>query len=107
LTALAVALALLAPSLHVRPAVAAPGARVVVSGNAGGCPRGDTVTVISRAFAGPGFAGIGGGGGPVRADGTFSVRLRIARGAANGRYVVTARCGGGNLGVRAFVRVRA
>ena len=93
-------------SLHVTPAIVRRGGHVTVYGYADGCPRGDTVTVLSRAFAGPGFAGIGGAGGPVRAGGAFSVRVTIARGAAPGRYVVTARCGGGTLAVSAHVVVR-
>ena len=104
--ALLVALVFGAPSLQVRPAVASAGARVVVSGTAPGSPRGDVVTIISRAFPGPGFAGIGGVGTRVRAGGVFSVGVRVARGVARGRYAITARCGGGNLGVAAYLRVR-
>ena len=93
-------------SLRVRPTIVAPGALVRVSGNADGCPRGDVVMALSRAFAGPGFAGLGGISARVRARGAFSGTGRVRRYAAPGRYRVTARCGGGNLGVSAFLRVR-
>ena len=101
-----VALALAAhPALHVTPTTVRPGATVRVTGNADGCPRGDTVTVISRAFRGHGFAGIGAVFTRVGAGGSFAapahVRIRIRP----GRYAITARCGGGNLGVSARLRV--
>lgn len=96
----------LAQSINVQPATATRGARVVVTGRAAGCPRGDAVTVLSRAFAGPGFAGVGGAAGPVRAGGAFRIVARVARRAKPGRYAVTARCGGGTLAVRASLRVR-
>lgn len=89
-----------------RPTVARPGARVWLTGNADGCPRGDTVLILSRAFAGHGFAGVGEIDGRVRSGGAFAASGRIRRNAAAGRYGITARCGGGNLGVLAYVRVR-
>jgi len=93
-------------SLRVRPTVVPPGALVRVSGNADGCPRGDTVLALSRAFAGRPFAGVGTITARVRAGGAFSGLGRVRRNARAGRYGVTARCGGGNLGVLAHVRVR-
>jgi hypothetical protein len=39
------------PSLLVRPTTVHAGQRILVSGNAGGCPSGDRVTLISRAFS--------------------------------------------------------
>ena len=77
-----------------------------MSGNAAGCPRGDVVTVISRAFRGPDFAGLGTISARVRAGGAFSGSGRVRRLARAGRYAVTARCGGGNLGVLVYLRVR-
>jgi hypothetical protein len=41
----------------------------------------------------------------VRSGGAFSTRTTIPRHRKVKRYVVTARCGGGNLGVLAHVRV--
>jgi hypothetical protein len=93
-------------SLHVRPAIVSPGGVVTVYGNADGCPRGDQVVVLSRPFAGTPFAGIGTIRARVRAGGAFSAMGRIRRLARPGRYVVTARCGGGNLGVLVHIRVR-
>jgi hypothetical protein len=92
-------------SLHVRPSVVAPGARVRVFGNAGSCARGNTVFVLSRVFAGRSFAGLGAITARVRLHGVFSATGRLRRNARPGRYTVTARCGGGNLGVSARLRV--
>jgi hypothetical protein len=93
-------------TLRVRPTTVSPGAQVRVSGNAAGCPLGDTVMVLSRAFAGKGFAGFGSIPARVRAGGAFAATGRVRRYARAGRYAVTARCGGGNLGVTAYLRVR-
>ena len=93
-------------TLRVRPATVSPGAQVRVSGNAAGCPRGDTVMVLSRAFAGATFAGVGMIPARVREGGAFAATGRVRRRARDGRYVVTARCGGGNLGVTAYLRVQ-
>ena len=93
------------PALHVTPAAVAPGGTVRVTGNADGCPRGDVVTVISRAFRGHAFAGVGAVFTRVGAGGAFAARARIRTRIRAGRYIVTARCGGGNLGVAARLRV--
>jgi hypothetical protein len=93
-------------SLHVRPTIVSPGGVVTVYGNADGCPVGDTVTALSRPFAGRPFAGVGTVSARVRSGGAFSGRGRIRRYARAGLYGVTARCGGGNLGVLAHIRVR-
>jgi len=94
------------PSLHVSPSVVPAGVRVTVTGNADGCPRGDSVTIISRAFPGHAFAGIGAITARVRAGGAFRAYGRVRTNARRGRYGITARCGGGNLGVIAYLRVR-
>jgi hypothetical protein len=91
--------------IAVFPAVASPGAAIRVVGNAGSCPRGDTVAAISAAFPGHAF-GKGALSGRVRAGGAFTIRGHVRARARPGRYVVTARCGGGNLGVAAYLRVR-
>ncbi|HET7572904.1 MAG TPA: hypothetical protein VFJ77_09600 [Gaiellaceae bacterium] len=93
------------PQLAVTPSTAAPGALVRIHGNAGACPAGDTVTAISSAFPGHAY-GKGALTGRVRAHGAFSFTGHLRKGAKPGRYAVTARCGGGNLGVVAHVRVR-
>jgi hypothetical protein len=93
------------PSLHVYPRVAAPGASVRVSGNADGCPHGDVVLILSRAWPGHGFAGIGTVRARVGRHGAFATLARVRRSARPGRYGITARCGGGNLGVIVYLRV--
>ena len=88
------------------PSVVAPGHVVTVSGSAGGCPVGDTVTLISRAFTHThDFAGVPAVLTKVRYGGTFHVATRIPSTKKPGRYGITARCGGGNLGVLAHLRV--
>jgi hypothetical protein len=88
----------------VRPGTAAPGARIHVTGNAGTCSAGSAVIVLSRAFPGHAY-GEGALTGRVHSNHTFSIRGRVAGKVAPGRYVVTVRCGGGNLGVSAHFRV--
>lgn len=95
-----------AVSLVVTPATVHPGAVVRVHGNAGDCPAGDRVTIISRAFAHThDFAGVPAVFARVGAGGAFSVRTRIPRTRAKGRYVVTGRCGGGTFGIAAHLTV--
>ena len=96
----------MAKGTGLKPSVVARGGLVHVSGNADGCPVGDTVLVLSRAFRGPEFAGVHYIGARVRAGGAFAATGRIRRRARPGRYGATARCGGGNLGVLARFRVR-
>jgi hypothetical protein len=58
------------------------------------------VFVISRAFPRVHvFAGVPAVWAKVRAGGHFRATTRIPVGRRLGRYGVTARCGGGNLGV--------
>ena len=95
-----------APSLHVRPTTAARGTTVRFFGSVGtGCPRGDAVTLISKVFPNHAFGGAGAIYTPVRAGGAFSRRYVVPRRTARGLYRISARCGGGNLGVTARLRV--
>ena len=95
-------------SLTVRPSVVRRGHDVLVRGNAGGCPRGDAVTILSRAFVHThDFAGVPAVYARQGPGGRFSVTTRIPASRRVGRYSVTARCGGGNLGVLAHLTVRA
>jgi len=97
-----------ATSLTVAPSPVHRGHRVIVRGNADGCPIGDAVTIISRAFAHThDFAGVPAVFARVRRGGKFEIRPRIPSSKAIGRYGVSARCGGGNLGVSAAIRVVA
>jgi hypothetical protein len=90
--------------LYLRPGVVAPGGRVRVFGNAGRCPRGDTALLLSRAFAGRSFAGVGAITARVRAHGAFSAVGHLRGNAKRGRYAVGARCGG-NLVATTWLRV--
>ena len=93
------------PSMHVQPSPVAPGGKVHVYGNAGACPPGSQLTAISSAFPGHAFAQ-GSLTGTVRSDHTYSIRGHVRARAHAGTYGVSARCGGGNLGVSGHVRVR-
>jgi hypothetical protein len=98
-----------ATSLTVAPASVHRGQRVIIRGSVGnGCEVGDAVTIISRALAHThDFAGQPAVFALVRHGGAFGIRPRIPSTKAVGSYVVTARCGGGNLGVTATIHVIA
>ena len=102
--------ALAATSSHfvkVSPASAAQGKTVTVSGSVDhGCQigqKGDTATIISKAFKGATkheFAGV-----PAvlaslanSKNGTFSLKVTLASNVKPGKYSVGGRCGGGNFG---------
>ena len=89
-------------ALTVSPTAVHRGALVVIRGDAGDCPVGDTVTVLSRAFRRTHqFAGVPAVLAKVRTHGLFRASTRIPLRRRAGRYFLTARCGGGNLGVAA------
>jgi hypothetical protein len=93
-------------ALTVSPTTVRAGHIVIVRGNADGCAVGNTVFVLSRAFKHThDFAGVPAVLALVRTGGRFGVRTTIPRARRPGRYVLTARCGGGNLGVSAHLRV--
>jgi len=94
-------------ALTVTPRTVRRGGTVLVRGVAGGCTSGDQVTIISQAFpAANSFAGVPAIFAEVGSAGRFSAKTTVPRTRLRGRYVVSARCGGGNLGVTADVRVR-
>jgi hypothetical protein len=100
--------ALASPALHVKPKKVHAGQKVRVFGNAAGCPAGDKVTLISHAFPKTHkFAGVPAVLTPVKAGGSFSRRVRIPSSKKPKRYTITARCGGGNLGITRKLRVLA
>lgn len=107
LTASAAATA--APTIRVSPDRAYRGEVVRVFGNVdGGCAPGSQVTLLSRAFRRTNeFAGVPAIFARVRSNGSFSKRTRIPRRRRLGRYRISGRCGGGNLGVRARLRILA
>jgi hypothetical protein len=93
--------------LSISPSVVHRGNPVLIRGSAGSCPVGDTVFLISSAFARVHeFAGVPAVLAKVQTGGRFRVTTRIPPHHRVGRYVVTARCGGGNLGVAVRLIVR-
>jgi hypothetical protein len=93
--------------LTISPASVARGGVVHIRGNVDGCSTGNTVFVISRAFVHTHeFAGVSAVLARVRAGGAFRATTVIPRARRPGRYNVTARCGGGNLGVLVHLTVR-
>jgi len=93
--------------LTLTPAIVHRGGTVHIKGNADGCTVGNTVFVLSRAFVHTHeFAGVSAVLAKVRAGGAFRATTVIPRTRRPGRYNVTARCGGGNLGVLVHLTVR-
>ena len=93
-------------SLALTPTTVRRGQTVLVHGVAGDCTAGDAVTIISHAFpAAHSFAGVPALYAQVGSAGRFSTRTRIPGSRAPATYIVTARCGGGNLGVSAHLKV--
>jgi hypothetical protein len=96
-----------APTLHVNPNAVSAGGSVQVTGS---CEPNTTGFAISPAFvhdASHDFAGVGAAPFSTNATGAFSVTAQVASSTAPGRYSVTARCGGGNLGISATLTVAA
>jgi hypothetical protein len=111
LVALAVfAPAALAASSHfvkVAPGSVAQGKTVTVSGSVGnGCQtnhQGDAATIISKAFKGAtkkNFAGVPSVSASLAKskNGSFSIKVKLAKNVKTGKYSVSGRCGGGNFG---------
>lgn len=89
------------------PSIVHRGGTVRIHGNVDGCPRGDAVFVLSRAFVHTHeFAGVSAVYAKVGAGGVFRATTVIPRTRRPGRYTVTARCGGGNLGIAVHLTVR-
>ncbi|HEY5099453.1 MAG TPA: hypothetical protein VII54_05315 [Gaiellaceae bacterium] len=91
--------------LVVSPATVAPGAAVRVIARSSPCHVGGSAVAISAAFPGRAF-GAGTLSGRVGRGGAFSIHGHVRSGVHPGRYTVGVRCGGGNLGVTAYLRVR-
>ena len=90
------------PRISVHPASIARGGTVTVSGT--GCRAGDVVYLISPPFIGHAFVSHS-VATRAHSNGSFSRSVRIRTSIRAGRYLITARCGGGNLGVSARLRV--
>src|SRR4051812_36979281 len=96
-----------APSLTLTPSSVRHGNAVAIKGSADGCTVGAMVFVLSRAFVHThDFAGVPAVLAKVKYGGSFATTTRIPRSKRPGRYTVTARCGGGNLGVLKHLTVR-
>jgi hypothetical protein len=94
------------PTIAVTPRIVDRGHVVRVHGIVPGCPLGDQVTLISKAFVHRHeFAGVPAVFARVESNGGYSVLTRIPSTRKPGRYTITGRCGGGNLGVAASLRV--
>jgi hypothetical protein len=94
-----------ATSLTVSPTTTAPGTTVHVSGS---CEANTSGFAISHAFlhnASHDFAGVGAVPFSTTANGTFSVDATVPATIKPGSYAITARCGGGNLGITATLTV--
>ena len=109
---LAAAGTLAAPAFAAHPTIAANpnpvhrGQLIRVHGVVPGCPRGESVTLLSRAFSHKHeFAGVRAVSARVGRNHRYSVRTRIPAGRNPGRYRISGRCGGGNLGVSTRLRV--
>jgi len=105
---LASTLSAAAPSLSVSPASVRAGGTVRLSGSADGCTAGSNAFLLSRAFVRRHeFAGVPAVLARVHPGGGFKVWTTIPRSRRPGRYVITGRCGGGNLGFAVSLRVRS
>ena len=94
------------PTIKVSPGAVQAGEIVRVYGVVPGCGAGSEVTLISPAFSHQhDFAGLPAISASVGAHSAYSVRTRIPAARAAGTYHITGRCGGGNLGVSASLRV--
>jgi hypothetical protein len=107
LTSTGVALAA-GPTINTDPTRVTQGGVVRVFGVVPQCARGNTVTLLSRAFSHRHeFAGVPAISAVVGRHHRYSKRTTIPAQRRPGRYRITGRCGGGNLGVIAHLRVTA
>ena len=96
------------PTINTDPKPVTQGGVVRVFGVVPQCARGNTVTLLSRAFSHRHeFAGVPAISAVVRRHHRYSKRTTIPAQRRPGRYRITGRCGGGNLGVIAHLRVTA
>jgi hypothetical protein len=98
-------------TLQVSPRSVIAGNTVTVSGwlpPAPGSECATGVTLLSHAFVHThDFADVPAVAAAVKPDGSFTATTRIPRSKAAGTYVITGRCGGGNIGASAALVVRA
>lgn len=94
-------------SIKVVPPSVRAGKVVTVFGSAGaGCANGKRVTLLSKAFPKKHeFAGVPAIYARTGKGGAFSVKATIPKSRTAAKYTITGRCGGGNLGVSASLKV--
>ncbi len=81
-------------SIHVSPARIRPGERLHIYGNAGTCPVGSTLTLLSKAFPDTHtYRGVGAIYTTVQAEGLFSTFVTVPSSLPGGSYPVSGRCG--------------
>jgi hypothetical protein len=96
------------PTIRTRPSRVSAGGRIRVFGLAGGCRQGNQVTLMSEAFPDDNeFAGVPAIFATVDAHDSYSVSTPVPATTPPGRYVISARCGGGNFGVQGAITVNA
>jgi len=96
------------PSIKVSPTSVAAGHKVKVFGVVPGCVPGGQVVLLSKAFPSTNeFAGLPAVYAIVAAHSAYSVTVKIPAGKKAGKYTITGRCGGGNLGKVAHLTVTA
>jgi len=96
------------PSLKVTPTTVVRGHKVKVFGVVPGCTPGGQVVLLSKAFPTANeFAGLPAVYAVVAAHSAYSVTVKIPAGKKPGKYTITGRCGGGNLGKVAHLTVVA
>ncbi len=110
LIAVPAVMALLAPtvalaatnSIKVSPGSQQAGGKIRVYGSVGsGCPTGAQVTIYSHAFEGATrkeWAGVPAVYAKVDKRHNYSTRVTLNAALQQGKYKISARCGGGNLG---------
>jgi uncharacterized repeat protein (TIGR01451 family) len=82
------------PSIHVHPSQIRPGELLHVYGNAGTCPVGSTLTLLSKAFpVTHTYLGLGAIYTTVHALGFFSTYVTVPSSVHGGSYPVSGRCG--------------
>jgi hypothetical protein len=98
-----------AATIHVNDSSVHAGQKVRVFGRTGGgCDPSGSVTLLSKAFPHThDFAGVPAVFADQKPNGHYSIRVRIPKSRAPGRYTISGRCGGGNLGVSRKLRVLA
>jgi hypothetical protein len=93
-------------TIHATPNPVQHGQVVVLHGRVSGC-EGERLTLLSEAFKhGNEFAGVPAVIVRVRADAHYRKGTRIPAGRAPGKYQITGRCGGGNIGALEKLKVK-